>query len=80
VDEVFSKKEKKADLEKFGGRIDQVERVLRSKRSKKEGKTTQKRIVETKKKKQKKISKKRGRSRSESESDEERGSVLESDS
>ena len=84
VDEVFSKKETKADLDKFGGRINQVERVLRSKKTKKEGKTFRKRAVETKKKKKKKISKKgnrsRSRSRSESESDYEGGSVLESDS
>lgn len=82
MDEVFSKKETKADLDKFGGRINQVERVLRSKKNKKEGKTFRKRAVETKKKKKKKISKKgnRSRSRSESESDYEGGSVLESDS
>ena len=37
VEEVFSKKEKKADLDKFGNRITQLEKVLNSKRAKKGG-------------------------------------------
>lgn len=89
VDEVFSKKEKKADLDKFIGRINQIERVLNSKKNKKEGKAPRSRFpTKTKTKvpisKSKKKSKKRDRrSRSESKSassEDERGSVMESDS
>jgi hypothetical protein len=35
---VFAKKEKKEDLDRFGGRIDALERVLNSKKIKKWGK------------------------------------------